>query len=179
MEAGADMASVSFHKTGGSLTQSSVLLLKSEIIKRAEVQKTLNILNTTSPSSILLASLDAARQYVATKGQENMDRVHELSTYAREQIAKIKGFVPCNKDHFIEKGCFDYDETKLVIKLEHLDINGFGLYHLLKTDYDIQVELAETYVIMGVLAIGNDKAQMTRFIKALKEIGRASCRERV
>lgn len=172
MEAGADMASVSFHKTGGSLTQSSVLLLKSEIIKRAEVQKTLNILNTTSPSSILLASLDAARQYVATKGQENMDRVHELSTYAREQIAKIKGFVPCNKDHFIEKGCFDYDETKLVIKLEHLDINGFGLYHLLKTDYDIQVELAETYVIMGVLAIGNDKAQMTRFIKALKDISR-------
>lgn len=170
MDAGADMSSVSFHKTGGSLTQSSVLLHKSKIITRAQIQKAINILNTTSPSTILMASLDSARQYVATKGQENMDRVHELSKYAREQIAKIKGFIPCNKDHFIEKGCYDYDETKLVVKVDHLDINGFGIYHLLKEKYGIQIELAETYVFMGILAIGSNKAQMTRFIKALRDI---------
>lgn len=172
MDAGADMASVSFHKTGGSLTQSSVLLLKSKMIDKANVQKAVNILNTTSPSTILMASLDAARHYVATKGQENMDRVRELSQYAREQIAKIKGFIPCNKSHFIEKGCYDYDETKLVIKLDHLDINGFELYRLLKEKYNIQMELAETYVVMGILAIGSSKAHMTRLIKALKEISK-------
>ena len=172
MEAGADMASVSFHKTGGSLTQSSVLLLNSEIIDKTKVQKTLNILNTTSPSTLLLASLDAARKYVATEGQENMNRVHELSKFAREEIAKINGFVPCNKDYFIKKGCFDYDETKLVIKLEHLDINGFDLYHLLKDDYGIQIELAETYVIMGILAIGSDMKQMKRFVRALKDVSK-------
>ena len=172
MDAGADMSSVSFHKTGGSLTQSSVLLLKSKFVDRATVQKAINILNTTSPSTILMASLDAARQFVAEKGQENMDRVHELSKYAREQIAKIKGFIPCNKEHFIEKGCFNYDETKLVIKVDHLDINGFDIYHLLKEKYDIQVELAETYVFMGILAIGSNKTQMTRFIKALRDISR-------
>lgn len=170
MDAGADISSVSFHKTGGSLTQSSILLLKSKLIDRASIRKAINILNTTSPSTILMASLDAARQYVATKGQDNMDNVHELSKYAREQIAKIKGFIPCNKDHFIEKGCYDYDETKLVIKLDHLDINGFELYRLLKEKYNIQIELAETYVIMGILAIGSDKAQMRRFIQALRDI---------
>ena len=172
MDAGADLASVSFHKTGGSLTQSSVLLLKSKFIDRQAVQKAINILNSTSPSTILMASLDAARQYVATKGQENMDRVHELSTYAREAISKIKGFIPCNKEWFLSKGCFDYDETKLVIKLDHLDINGFELYHLLKEQYNIQVELAETYVIMGILSIGSSKAQMTRFIRALRDISK-------
>ncbi|MCQ2792959.1 MAG: agmatine deiminase [Bacilli bacterium] len=172
MDAGADMSSVSFHKTGGSLTQSSVLLLNSKSISRESVQKSLNILNTTSPSSILIASLDAARHFVALKGQENMDRVHKLSEYAREQISKINGFVPCGKKHFLSKGCFDYDETKLVIKLENLDINGFELYHLLKDEFDIQVELAETYVIMGVLALGNNQAQMVRFVKALKEISK-------
>lgn len=170
MDAGADMASVSFHKTGGSLTQSSVLLLKSNKIQKNDVQKTLNILNTTSPSTLLLASLDSARQYVALNGQKNMDRVHDLSDYARQHISKIKGFVPCGKEHFLSKGCFDYDETKLVIKLEHLDINGFGLYQLLKKDYNIQVELAETYVIMCVLAIGNNKEQINRLIKALKDV---------
>lgn len=172
MDAGADMASVSFHKTGGSLTQSSVLLLKSKIIKRVDVQKTLNIINTTSPSTILLASLDAARQYVATKGQANMDKVHEYSKYAREQIAKIKGFIPCNKERFIERGCYDYDDTKLVLQLDHLDLNGFDVYKLLKKDYDIQLELAETYVVMGVLAIGNSKKQITRLIAALRDISK-------
>ena len=172
MDAGADLSSVSFHKTGGSLTQSSVLLLKSKLIDRASIQKAVNIINTTSPSTILMASLDAARHYAALKGQDNMNRVHEISAYAREQIAKIKGFIPCNKSHFLEKGCYDYDETKLVIKLDHLDINGFELYRLLKEKHDIQVELAETYVIMGILAIGSNKSQIQRFIRALRDISK-------
>ena len=172
MEAGADMAAVSFHKTGGSLTQSSVLLLKSQYIDRAKVQKTLNILNTTSPSTILMASLDAAREFVATQGQEAMDKTHEISKYAREQISKINGFVPCGKEHFITRGCYDYDDTKLVIKLEHLDLNGFDVYQLLQKDYKIQIELAETYAIMAILAIGTGKKQIDKLISALKDISK-------
>ena len=172
MKAGADMSSVSFHKTGGSLTQSSVLLLKSNLIDRATVQKTLNILNTTSPSTILMASIDSARQFVATKGQEAINKTHELSKYAREQIAKINGFVPCGKEHFITRGCYDYDETKLVIKVEHLDINGFDIYQLLQKEYRIQIELAETYVIMAILAIGTGKKQIDRLVSALKDISK-------
>ncbi len=172
MDAGADMASVSFHKTAGSLTQSSVLLLKSEIIDKITVQKTLNILNTTSPSTILMASIDAARYFVATQGQEAIDKTHEISKYAREQISKIKGFVPCGKDHFLKRGCYDYDETKLVIKLEHLDINGFDVYQMLQKDYKIQIELAETYAIMAILAIGTGKKQIDKLISALKDISK-------
>lgn len=172
MKAGADMSAVSFHKTGGSLTQSSALLLNSKIISKAVVQKSLNILNTTSPSTILMASLDAAREYVATKGEERMRRVHEISTYAREQISKIKGFVPCGKEHFISRGCYDYDETKLVIKLEHLDLNGFDLFYMLQNEYKIQIELAETYVIMAILAIGTTKESIQKLVAALKDISK-------
>ena len=172
MEAGADMASVSFHKTGGSLTQSSVLLLKSKLVEKATVQKTLNILNTTSPSTLLIASLDAAREFVATQGQEAIDKTHEISKYAREQISKIHGFVPCGKEHFITRGCYDYDDTKLVIKLEHLDISGFEVRQMLQDDYKIQIELAETYAIMAILAIGTGKKQIDRLVAALKDISR-------
>ncbi|MDD3207386.1 MAG: agmatine deiminase [Erysipelotrichia bacterium] len=170
MEADADLASVSFHKTGGSLTQSSVLLLKGERVNPVEVQKSLNIINTTSPSNLLIASIDAARHFAATKGQETMDVVLELSKYAREQIAKIKGFIPRGREHFLQKGCFDYDETKLVIELDHLDLSGFDLYYLLKEKYQIQVELAETYVILGILAIGTKKEHLRHLFSALKEI---------
>ena len=170
MDAGADMASVSFHKTGGSLTQSSVLLMKTNFIYPTKVQKTLNILNTTSPSSILIASLDAARAYVYKNGQKNMDNVHKLGDMAREQIAKIKGFIPCGREHFLRKGCFDFDDTKLVIKLDHLDITGFDVYRILSKDYKIQVELAETNTFMCVLAIGNNKNQIKKLVEALKDI---------
>ena len=172
MDAGADVSSVSFHKTGGSLTQSSVLLLKSKIINKLDIQKALNVLNTTSPSALLLASLDAARQHVALHGAQEMIKVHELSNYVREHINKINGFISCGKEHFITRGCYDYDETKLVIKLDHLDINGFDLYKLLKTKFDIQMELAETYVVLGILAIGTKKNHLSKLIEALKQISK-------
>jgi len=172
MDAGADMSSVSFHKTGGSLTQTSILLANSSRFTRISIQKTLNIINTTSPSTILMASLDAARKYVYVNGQKDMDEVHKLAEYAKEQISTINGFEACDKAHFLSRGCFDFDDTKLVIKLNHLDINGFDVYHLLKEKYSVQMELAETYAIMGVLAIGTSKAHIDKLIKALKAISR-------
>ena len=172
MDAGADLSAVSFHKTSGSLTQSSVLLLKSDFVDYATVKKTLNIINTTSPSTLLMASIDAARHFVATQGQESIDKIHELSKYAREEISKIKGFVPCGKEHFITRGCYDYDDTKLVIKLEHLDVNGFDLFQMLQNNYKIQIELAETYAIMAILAIGTGKKQIDKLIAALKDISK-------
>ncbi len=179
MKAGADLASVSFHKTGGSLTQSSVLLLKGDRVAPYEVSKSLGIINTTSPSNILIASLDAARHYAATKGQAMMDEILALSAFAREQIAKIKGFIPRGREHFLQKGCYDYDETKLVLELDHLDLSGFDLYYLLKEKYQIQVELAETYVVLGILAIGTKKEHLKRLFAALKDISRNHYKRRM
>lgn len=172
MQAGADMSSVSFHKTGGSLTQSSALLIKGNRFSSCEVQKSLNMINTTSPNTILMASLDAARSYMATEGQNELYQTIELCHYAREQIANIKGFIPCNKDYFVKRGCFDYDETKLVIELDRIDMSGFDLYRLLKNKYNIQIELAETYVFLCIFAIGTKREHVRKLISALKEISR-------
>jgi arginine decarboxylase len=171
MAAGADMTSASFHKTVGSLTQSSVLLAHTTMFSRADIQKSLNILNTTSPSPILMASIDAARSYMASKeGTEAMERTYELAAYARKEIEKIPGFVNEDRDHFLAHGSYDYDESKLVIGLDHLDIDGFDLYHLLKEKYFIQMELAETYAVLGIFAIGTKKEHVERLLSALKEI---------
>ncbi|MCQ3035541.1 MAG: agmatine deiminase [Bacilli bacterium] len=172
MDAGADISSVSFHKTGGSLTQSSVLLLKSKIISKVDVQKALNIINTTSPSTLLMASLEAARHHLALHGQQEMDEVHALSKYIREEISKINGFIPCGRKHFLNKGVYDYDDTKLVIELDHMDISGFDLYKLLKKRFDIQMELSETYVVLGILAIGTKKVHLSKLVDALKVISK-------
>lgn len=173
MDAGADMSSASFHKTAGSLTQSSVLLLKNGFFKREDVQKTLNILNTTSPSGLLIASVDAARSFMASKeGLAAMDATYELAKYVRAKIAKIPGFINEDKTHFLAHGSFDYDETKLVIGLGRLDIDGFELYHLLKEKYNIQVELAETNEILCIFSIGTKKKHVDNLVSALKEISK-------
>ena len=91
MEAGADMAAVSLHKTGGSLTQSSGLLLKSERIQQKHVRKILNLNQTTSASYLLMSSLDVARKNLATNGKNLLGEVLELCRYGREKLNAIEG----------------------------------------------------------------------------------------
>jgi arginine decarboxylase len=171
MAAGADMTAASFHKTTGSLTQSSVLLSHNGFFTRSDIQKSLNIINTTSPSHILIASLDAARSFMASEeGTKAMERTYDLAAYARQKIAAIPGFINEDKAHFLAHGSFNYDESKLVIGLDHLDIDGFQLYHLLKEKYLIQMELAETYAVLGIFAIGTKKEHVDRLVAALQEI---------
>lgn len=173
MDADADMSSASFHKTVGSLTQSSVLLMKTNRFKREDVQKTLNILNTTSPSGILIASLDAARSYMASKeGVEAMDKTYDLVDYARKRIERIPGFKNEGREHFLAHGSFDYDDTKLVIGLDHLDIDGFQLYHLLKEEYEVQMELAEPNEVLAIFSIGTKKKHVEQLVNALKDISK-------
>ncbi len=173
MAAGADMSAASFHKTVGSLTQSSVLLMHTYSFTREDVQKNINIINTTSPSPILLCSLDAARSFMASKeGTKAMEETYALSKYARKEIAKIPGFIDEGRNHFLSFGSFDYDETKLVIGLDRLSIDGYELYRLLKSKYDIQMELGEPYAVLGILAIGTKKEHVDRLIAALKDISK-------
>jgi len=172
MSAGADISAVSFHKTGGSLTQSSVLLLNGDKIDKNEIRKTLNILNSTSPSTLLLASLDAARHYMANEGEEAMKRVYDLANYAVEKLANIQGFIPRSKEYFISKGCYDYDITKLVIELDNIKLSGFEVYRMLKEKYHVQMELAESYVILGIIAIGTRKEDIDQLAIALKDISK-------
>ena len=172
MDAGADLSAVSFHKTGGSLTQSSALLLKGDRVSRNTIQKTLNVLNSTSPSTLLIASLDAARHYMANEGKEAMERVHELALYAVEALKDIPGFIPRSKDYFLANGCKDYDITKLVIEIDKIKLSGFEVYRMLKDKYHVQMELAETYVILGIIAIGTRKEDIDRLAYGLKEISK-------
>ncbi|MEW9033397.1 MAG: aminotransferase class I/II-fold pyridoxal phosphate-dependent enzyme [Planifilum fimeticola] len=91
MQAGADMAATSMHKLGGSLTQSSILNIRSQRVNPRRVQSIISMLTTTSTSYLLLASLDAARRHLATRGKEMLDRTLSLAALARERINAIPG----------------------------------------------------------------------------------------
>ena len=172
MKAGADMSAVSFHKTLGSLTQTSVLLVKGNRYSRSLVQKALNTLNSTSPSSLLIASLEASRKYLVENYINGLDEMYELIQYAREEINKIPGISCPGREYFKRKGCFDYDESKVIISIDQLKLDGFTLYNLLADKYQIQVELAEPYAVLTIFAIGTKRAHVYALINALKDISK-------
>ncbi len=169
MDCGADMATLSIHKTGGSLTQSSLLLI-GDRVNINDVNDAFNLLTTTSPSNILIASLDASRKFLVFKGKKEIDKAINLCKKATNLINKIDGFKVLDKDYFLKNGAFDFDRTKLVIRLEKLSINGFNVYKILQKQYHIQIELAETNVLLCLFTIGSKQSDVTRLTKALKEI---------
>ena len=91
LESGADACAQSIHKTAGSFTQSSFLSLGSGRLDEERVAANLQMVQSTSPSYLLMASLDAARRGMALHGKERMERALELGQRARQELAKIKG----------------------------------------------------------------------------------------
>jgi arginine decarboxylase len=170
MEAGADMSACSLHKTGGSLTQSSVLVAQGPRIDHIRLRSTINMIQSTSPSSLLLASLDVARKHMYFEGPKILPEIIKMADEARKAIDKIEGLSCMHKQDFIKQGAFDYDETKVIIKVSDLGVSGFEIYKLLADQYKIQVELAETHIILLVLSVGTLKSDLDALILALEDI---------
>ena len=167
---GADMAAASTHKTGGSLTQSSVLLLNEGMISRERVNSILNMMQTTSASYLLMASLDGARKILATRGKEIFEEALAISRYARTEINKIPGFYAFGKDLIDGQGVFNFDETKLSINTSRMGITGLEVYDILRNEYMIQMELADVHNVMAVISLGDTYEAVDKLIAALKEI---------
>lgn len=170
LEAGADICAQSTHKIIGSLTQGSLLHVKSKFISPKRVQQVLNLLHTTSPSYILMASLDTARRQIALEGKELLSKTVELLTYTRNEINKIPGFYSFGKEILGKPGCFAFDCTKLTISARELGITGFELERILAEKYHIQMELSDFYNVLAVGSFGDTKEGMEKLLNALKEI---------
>ena len=110
MQAGADIASLSMHKTCGSLTQSSALLIKGDLVDYKRVRKAYTMFGSTSPSHLLLASLDAARKKMALEGNRILNNNLKLAKYAREKLNKINGIKVLDKSYCTTNGRYDFDE---------------------------------------------------------------------
>lgn len=172
MDANADMATLSIHKTGGSLTQSSILLVKGDRVSKYDINKTFNILTTTSPSSLLIASLDSARKYLVFKGSKAIYKAIELAKETVARINNIPGFKALDEEYFKKQGAYDYDKTKVVVEITNLPLTGFDLYKILHDKYHIQIELGETYVFLLLFTVGSKHSDVEQIINALSKVSK-------
>ncbi len=171
MAAGADMAAVSMHKSGGSLTQSS-LLLTGPAVHQGYVRQIINLTQTTSASYLLLASLDISRRNLALRGRQEFARVLELARYAREEINRVGGYYAYGRELCNGDSVFDFDQTKLSVYTLDVGLAGIEVYDLLRDEYDIQIEFGDLGNILAYLSIGDRPQEIERLVSALAEVRR-------
>lgn len=152
MKAGADLAAISMHKSGGSLTQSSILLTNNGM-NAEHVQSIINITQTTSASYLLMTSLDISRRNLALRGRQSFAKVSEWAQYARDEINSIGGYYAYGKELINGSTVYDFDVTKLCVYTR--DIGN----------------------IMAYISIGDRIQDIERLVGALAEISRLYSKE--
>ncbi len=171
MAAGADMAAVSMHKSGGSLTQSSFLLI-GPAIHAGYVRQIINLTQTTSGSYLLMSSLDISRRHLALHGPELFHKVVDMASYARQEINAIGGYYAFGRKLMNGDSVFDFDNTKLSIHTRDIGLAGIEVYDILRDEYDIQIEFGDIGNILAYLSMGDRMQELERLVSALSEIRR-------
>ena len=171
MAAGADMAAVSMHKTGGSLTQSSILLTRNSV-NPDYVRQIINLTQTTSASYLLLSSLDIARKNLSMNGYAMFTKTIDFANYARAEINRLGGYYAFGTELVNGDTVCGFDSTKLSIHTRNIGLAGIEVYDLLRDDYGIQIEFGDIGNILAIISAGDRNMEIERLISALAEIKR-------
>jgi arginine decarboxylase len=170
MEAGADLAALSIHKVLGSLTQSSLVVQQGERIDPGYLKTVFNLTQTTSPSYVLLASLDVARKQAYLEGERLLRQAINLGNWARHELNNVPGTYVFGSEMIGQPGCYGIDPTKLCINVRRLGLTGRRAEEILRRDYRIQVELSDPYNVLALVTIGDNKQNVRRLVNAVQQI---------
>ena len=158
LNVGADLTVQSTHKTLGAMTQASMLHVQGDRININRIDKALQLLQSTSPSYLLLASLDAARQQIALHGKELLTHTLELVDKAKKGINQIPGLSVF--EHF------DLDKTRLTVTVSKLGITGFEAEEILDEELNVTPEFASLQHLTFIISFGNTLSDIEQLIKA-------------
>ena len=177
MAAGADLASVSMHKSGGSLTQSSFLLCGPGM-NADYVRQIINLTQTTSGSYLLMVSLDISRKNLALYGKEIFRKVTGLTEYAREEINQIGDYYAYGSELVNGDTVYDFDVTKLAVNTLDVGLAGIEVYDVLRDFYDIQTEFGDLGNLLAYVSVGDRERDIERLVAALADIRRRYKRDK-
>ena len=175
LAAGADLTVQSTHKVLGAMTQASMLHIQGKRIDRDRVHKSLQLLQSTSPSYLLLASLDAARQQMAICGEELMSRTLQLAARARSGISQIPGLsvleVPISYYHSFVA----LDGTRLTVTVSELGLTGFAAEEILDEQLGVTCEFASLKNLTFIISLGNTKEDIDYLVQAFSILAQEYC----
>ena len=170
-----DIVCQSTHKMSGSLTQSSMIHIgkgaeESGRVDFERINMGLGLMQSTSPSYLLLASLDLARSYIATEGERILNAVMDALNEARAEIADIPGVSVLGSELRGTYSIYDYEPMRLVITAFNLRLSGYELFKLLREDYGVEPEFGDPIYCICVAGLGTERAHVQKLVSALKDI---------
>jgi arginine/lysine/ornithine decarboxylase len=163
MSAGADLVVQSAHKMTSALTQGAYLHLQGGRIEPARVAAVLRHLQTSSPSSLLVASLDCARRQMALQGRQLWEQTNQLARELQQQISALPGL-----------NCWgarkDWDSCRLIVQATELGYSGPRLEEELRTRFGIQVEMSELHQVLFLVTPGHDERHGRKLLDTLSAL---------
>ena len=170
LDAGADIVAQSTHKLLGAMTQCSLVHCREGLIRVPRLKAMLQLVQSTSPNYILMASIDVARMQMAKYGEELWQKAIELSNYARKQINEIPGLYCFGEEKLGTPGSYSFDPTKITVTVKNLGIKGTEAQDILRHKHKIQVELSDVYNVLFLITIGDSQEDIDKLINALRDI---------
>ncbi|MDC7125923.1 MAG: aminotransferase class I/II-fold pyridoxal phosphate-dependent enzyme, partial [Spirochaetales bacterium] len=172
LEQGADSCSQSLHKVAGALTQSSFLHLKSSIIKRGKLNSALRLTMSTSPSYVLMTSLEMAASDMIENGTSLWADAVKLSESLRERINCISGLF-CPQEEVIGQAAITAkDPTRIIVNLDGLSVSGYELKKILYDEFFIDAEMADSRNLLFIITFANTEEEADNLVSALKTLSK-------
>lgn len=168
LSVGADLTVQSIHKVLGAMTQASMLHVQGDRVDRERLSKALQLVQSTSPSYLLLASLDAARHQVALHGQQLLSQTLSLAEEARTKISEISGLSVLEQIN--TPGFFALDRTRLTVRVSDLGISGFEADQLFHQHLGVIAELPTLQHLTFIISLGNTQADIEQLVQAFTTI---------
>jgi arginine decarboxylase len=178
LAAGADLSVQSIHKTLGALTQASMLHVQGDRVDRdwakprlrERISKAVQLVQSTSPSYLLLASLDAARQQMALHGKELMSRTLQLADEARTRISQIPGLSVLEMPAQGTPGFVALDKTRLTVTVSGLGLTGFAAEEILDQQLGVTAEFASLQHLTFIITLGNTQEDIEQLVQAFTKL---------
>jgi arginine/lysine/ornithine decarboxylase len=170
---GADLVVQSTHKTLSALTQASMLHQRGSMVHGARVSRALQMLQSSSPSNLLLASLEGACQQMLTQGHERWAQVLALAQEARENIEAIAGLKILKLPQCLTPGFCHLDSTRLTVDVSALGLDGFTADERCTAQFGVIAELPTLRHLTFIVSLGNLPQDMERLLWALKHLGQS------
>lgn len=169
MSSGIDTAVISTHKVLGSLTQAAVLNVQGSLVDVNRLGTTIDMVNTTSPSVLILASIDATRRQMALHGEELLDRTIQLAQDARRRLQAIPGVGVLDA---AQLGVQNFDLTKLVVDVDGLQMTGYEVEDILRNRFAVGPEMSDQVGLVFLVTIADTQQSIDRLVDAFASISR-------
>jgi arginine/lysine/ornithine decarboxylase len=167
MQAGADSGVTSIHKLLSGFTQSAMLNVQGPLVDPVNTARWLSLMHTTSPSALILASIDASRRQMMLQGRDLLDRTIALGIMGRERINALPGMRAMGTEVLDRPGVTGFDLTKLVIDVHGTGLTGYEVEDWLRDRHQITLEMSDHRRIVALLSIADTEASVGHLLNAL------------